>query len=273
MKRTLITIVSALAVLSAAAQVPATSSNVIGEKLNFEAPLFGVTARNVRPTWSLVAFGEINFGYSHALNIPEKTHIKQGTTASGETVEYADYTVKLHSGGICGDLSLVELRLRPWRDGTLFFWGLNLGFESHSLPSGYLFNKDNEPVLVRMTNTAIASYQERMLSLEMGYVREMGNWSFGLQLLPGIGHSLYRNNYESRGLYMGKEEGIDLHAGGKYPHRRDDAIGQLGLRFGARADVWYRAFGAFVSVRPAHTGYNGGGPDYTTVSAGLTIRY
>lgn len=273
MKKILFSTMAVIACFSATAQRSDTTSTVIGKKLNFEAPLFGVTVKNVKPTWSLVVFGEVNLGYSYALNVPGKTHIEQGTTGTGDTVEYADYAVKLHSGGISGDLSLLELRLRPWRDGNLFFCGLNLGFESHSLPSGYLFNKDNEPVLVRMTNVALASYKERMLSLEIGYVREMGDWSFGLQLFPGIGHSLYRNNYDSMGAYMGGEEGIDLHRGGKFPHRRDDAIGQLGLRFGARADVWYRAFGAFVSVRPAHTGYNGGGPEYTTVSAGLSIRY
>ncbi len=273
MNKAIAAIVASLAVVSAAAQSPEEISGAIWKKLNFEAPLFGVTMKNVKPTWSLVAFGEMNLGYSHALNIPETTHISQGTLATGETVEYTDYKVRLHSGGTCGDLSLLELRLRPWRNGNLFFWGLNLGFERRSLPAGYLFDKNNEPVLLYFfTGYSLASYSERMLSLEIGYLREVGDWSFGLQLLPGIGYSQYRNSYNALGGYQ-KSEDLDLHVGGRFTHRRDDAIGQPGLRFGARADVWYRALGAFVSVRPGHTGFNGGGPQYTTVSAGLSIRY
>ena len=71
MKKLFLAISAVLAVLSAAAQAPGTESTVVGKKLNFEAPLFGVTVKNVKPQWSLVAFGEVSLGYSHAFHVPE----------------------------------------------------------------------------------------------------------------------------------------------------------------------------------------------------------
>ena len=271
MKKLFVATLAALAVLSAAAQTPGTESTVAGKKLNFEAPLFGVTVKNVKPQWSVVAFGEVNLGYSHALNVPEVYNTYEATTATGEKVEVTGGYIGLRPGGICGDLSLVELRFRPWRNGNLFMMGLNLGFESHYLRNSALFNKDNEPVYVKVTGASIGVYSERFLSLELGYVHEAGDWSFGFQVLPGFGYSQYSNNYNTNLPFLMKDD-LVLQLDAKYAQRQDNAIGALGFRFGARASVWYRKFGAFVSYRPANTGYRGG-PEYSTISAGLTIRY
>ena len=271
MKKLFLAISAALAVLSAAAQTPGTESTVVGKKLNFEAPLFGLTVKNVKPQWSVVAFGEVNLGYSYALNVPEVFNTYEASTAAGENVEVTDAAIGLRPGGLCGDLSLVELRFRPWRNGNLFMMGLNLGFESHYLRNSALFNKDNEPVHVKVLGASIGIYSERFLSLELGYLREVGDWSFGLQVLPGIGYSQYSNTYNANAPYRIKDE-ITLQLDAKYAQRQDNAIGALGFRFGARASVWYRNFGAFVSYRPANTSYRGG-PEYATISTGLTIRY
>ena len=274
MKKALIVFAFAMTALSAAAQSPDITSTVVGKKLNFEVPLFGVTAKNVKPTWSLVAFGEVDFGGSYALHVQEYFDTSVGTTATGETVEYGNRPIGLHSVGTYMDLSLLELRYRPWRDGNLFFWGVGIGRESHFLRRGALFDKNNEPVYVSAMGqgTCVGIYTDRALSLDIGYVREAGDWSFGLQLLPGIGYSQYRNLYDSWQALKVSED-VVLRTGGKYKSCRDISNGPLGLRLGVKASAWYRSFGAFVSVRPAHTGFNGGGPEYTTVSAGLSIRY
>ena len=272
MRKNVIAIISAtMIVLPVVAQTPEIKSNMAGEKLNFEAPLFGVTAKNVKPQWSVVAFGEVNLGYSHALHVPEVYNTYQATTATGEKVEVTDAAIGLRPGGLYGDLSLLELRFRPWRNGNLFTMGLNLGFESHYLRSSALFNKDNEPVYVKTVGASIGVYSERFLSLELGYVHEAGDWSFGFQLLPGLGYSQYTNNYNASLPFLIKDE-VVLQLDAKYAQRQDHAIGALGFRFGARASVWYRKFGVFVSYRPANTSYRGG-PEYTTISTGLTIRY
>lgn len=269
MKKTLSTILAAAAVFSAAAQSPVASSNVNGRKLNFEAPLFGLTVKNVKPTWSLVAFPEADLGYSHALNVPKQYAYAEGTTVTGETVSYTQSEIGLRPGGLRGDLSLLELRLRPWRDGNLFFWGLNLGIETHWLRDRCLFDKNNLPVRAAYTGIARGSYSERFISLAVGYSREYGDWSFGVQLLPGWGYSLYRNAYRTYQPLLASED-LVLHLDGKFAIRQDNAIGSIGFRFGARAAVWYRSFGAFVSVQPGHTAK---GPEYTTLSAGLSVRY
>ncbi|MBQ7060120.1 MAG: hypothetical protein IJM83_12615, partial [Firmicutes bacterium] len=56
MKKVFLSLLAALIALSASAQ---------NNKLNFEAPLFGVTKKNVKPKWSVVAFGGIQAGYSY----------------------------------------------------------------------------------------------------------------------------------------------------------------------------------------------------------------
>ena len=257
--------------LSAAAQDPEITSTVVGKKLNFEAPLFGVTMKNVKPTWSLVAFGQVNLGYSHALHVPEHYHYYdwEATTQSGETILVEEkIPIGLHPGGLYGDLSILELRYRPWRDGNLFMLGLNYGFEGRSLHRNALFDENNEPARAyNSLGSHDAVYSERMLSLEIGYVRESGDWSFGIQLLPGLGYSQYKNIYTHNNT-MGSDNLVLHH--GDYEVHADTAIKNIGFRFGAKASVWYRKFGAFVSFRPSGWSF---GPEYTTLSAGLSIRY
>ena len=89
MKKVLILLVAALAALPAAAQHT--------EKLNFEAPLFGVTKKNVKPKWSVVVFGGVQAGYS-----------------------YRFVEDPIRSSGLFGELDLIDFRLRPWRDGNTF---------------------------------------------------------------------------------------------------------------------------------------------------------
>lgn len=284
MKKAMIMVATALLAISAAAQDPDIMSTVVGKKLNFEAPLFGVTMKNVKPTWSLVAFGQVNLGYSYALHVPEHFYEKEyeAITGSGETILVQDrIPTGLHPGGVYGDISLLELRYRPKRDGNLFMLGLNLGYEGRFLPRHTMFDKNNEPVRTYYSiGSNDGAYSERVLSLEVGYVRESGDWSFGIQLLPGLGYSQYKNIYTCPSpIYTGQsndtspslfsDNPILIH-NGDYEIHMDSAIKNFGFRFGAKASVWYRKFGAFVSFRP--NGWDEG-PEYMIWSAGLSIRY
>ena len=65
MKKIVLMVAAALAVCPAIAQ---------NAKLNFEAPLFGVTMKNVKPQWSLVVFSGAEAGASNSLAVPEAMH-------------------------------------------------------------------------------------------------------------------------------------------------------------------------------------------------------
>lgn len=210
----------ALLTFSAAAQSPGTSSNRVGKKLNTEAPIFGVSAKNGTPTWSLVLFGQINLGYNYPLDVPESfNHPAESRFVVSK------------SGGFFGDISILELRYRPWQNGNLFVLGLNLGYDSWHTLKVTLLDKDSKPVQV-YSDSGLGAYSV----LDVGYIREEGDWAFGIQLLPGLSYSQNRS---------------------------------IGFRFGAMASVWYRRFGAFVSLRPGFANR----PGYTILSAGFSFRY
>ena len=110
MKNVFLSLMAALIALSASAQ---------NDKLNFEAPLFGVTKKNVKPKWSVVAFGGIQAGYS-----------------------YRNVESPIRSSGLYGELDLVDFRLRPWRNGHVFSWGLSRSFDVQRLAKGTVYGQD-----------------------------------------------------------------------------------------------------------------------------------
>ena len=101
MKRILLLAVAIIACQTVNAQNPGIRSDIMLDKLNFEAPLFGVTKKNVKPKWSVVAFGEVSAGFSYRFNVPEQ----------------------IHPDGSYADVSLLELRYRPMRTGNLLSFG------------------------------------------------------------------------------------------------------------------------------------------------------
>ncbi len=46
---------------------------------------------------------------------------------------------QMNASGYYGELNLVELRYRPWRDGNLFSWGITTSVERHPLGKGFSF--------------------------------------------------------------------------------------------------------------------------------------
>lgn len=272
MKKVLsVVLVALLVAITAAAQSRDTVSTVVGRKLNFEAPLFGVTV-NTLPKWSLVFLGDVSLGYSYAFNVPDAYHELTWTLASGETrSEYVP--IGLKSSGIYADLSVLELRYRPWKNGNMFTCGFTISTDSRDLQAQALFNRNHKPAFTTAyngTGRARGTYSEQAYSISLGYVHEKGNWSFGFNLLPGIGFSEYRNLYNDTYFNYTSGENVSLsHNGGSTDLFIDKSISFVGFRIGAKASVEYQHYGVFVSFRPTWSDPL----PCTTLSVGITIRY
>ena len=274
MKRIVLTLSVLLAVLPAMAQSLDTVSTVIGRKLNFEAPLFGVKV-NTLPKWSLVFLGDVSIGYSHAFNVPEAYHELTWTLEAGKTrSEYVP--IGLSSSGIYVDLSVLELRYRPWKNGNMFTCGFTISTDSRDLQAQALFNRNHKPAFTTAYNgagRAKGTYSEQAYSISLGFVHEKGDWSFGFNLLPGIGFSEYRNLYYNNNNtqpFIITGDNIKLsYNGGKTDVFIDKSLSFIGFRIGAKASVEYKHFGAFVSFRPS---WKEPLP-CTSLSTGITIRY
>lgn len=243
MKRFLLAVAAALVVMSASAQ----------DKLNFEAPLFGVTKKNVKPKWSVVAFGEVGGGYSYRFNLP----------------------AQIHGNGGFAELNLVELRYRPWRNGNMLSLGLSGCLDAHVATKTTYFGKDGQftaPTPGWLAARAIAA--ERVISLNLGYTREFGDWRTGLFLSPGVGHGILQNRYWAGVPEYDPEYGdtalssINMGFVGSYRHRENMYMPN-GLRLGISAGIWYRSVGLMVgwhyrSVLPGNQ---------NVIHAGISIRY
>lgn len=140
MKKVLSIVSAALVAITAAAQSPDTTSTVVGRKLNFEAPLFGLTMKNVKPKWSMIYFAGVRGGYSFRLDAPDE----------------------MNASGYFGELDLIEIRYRPWRDGNVFSCGLTYSIERHMLKKGYAFDNDGSfiPIPAGWLNNQSSSVEE-----------------------------------------------------------------------------------------------------------------
>lgn len=205
MKRILTLIFFALTVVTASAQKP---------KLNFEVPLFGVTAKNVKPTWSVVAFGNVETGASFAFRTP-----------------YA-----MHPVGCFAELTLVEFQARPWRNENYFTCGITVSTDRHFLKiNQYAFGLDGNivPLPPFMSTAFWSSCIENGVSLQFGYVREFGNWKTGVFLLPGIGWTTHRNSYVGGAAYYNEYADVlqfRHDTRGRGTLIQDNASGNLGFR-------------------------------------------
>ena len=239
MKKVLILLVAALAALPAAAQHT--------EKLNFEAPLFGVTKKNVKPKWSVVVFGGVQAWYS-----------------------YRFVEDPIRSSGLFGELDLIDFRLRPWRDGNTFSWGLSHSFDAQRLAKGTVFAQDGSFVgKPAGWLWARAHAAESVTSLNLGYVREFGEWKFGVFVSPGVGIGIRHNRYYLASPLRDKDGVIFDYTpvGGDW--HTDNLYTDAGWRLGISAGIWHRFIGLtagwnYRSVLPGHQ---------NVIHAGLSIRY
>jgi hypothetical protein len=248
MKRMLTLIVFALTIVTANAQNP---------KLNFEAPLFGVTAKNVKPAWSVVAFGNVEAGASFACQTPDA----------------------MRPVGCYAELTLVELQARPWRNENYFTCGITVSSDRHFLQvNKYAFGLDGSIVpLPALALTATwSSFIENAVSLQLGYVREFGNWKTGISLLPGIGWTTQRNSYVGGAAYYNEYEDVlqfRHDTRGRNTLIQDNASGNLGFRLELKAGIWYKNIGLTASYSPAGIGPHGFCNRYDSFKVGISFRY
>ncbi len=236
MKNVFLSLMAALIALSASAQ---------NDKLNFEAPLFGVTKKNVKPKWSVVAFGGIQAGYS-----------------------YRNVESPIRSSGLYGELDLVDFRLRPWRNGHVFSWGLSRSFDVQRLAKGTVYGQDGSFIGKPASWIWARSHAaESVTSLNIGYMHEFGDWKAGVFVSPGVGIGIRHNRYLAGSpLYL--EDGTDYTPVGGTRHT-DNMYANAGWRMGISAGIWYRIFGLTVgwhyrSIAPGHQ---------NVFHAGISIRY
>ena len=242
MKKVIMMLATALTTLSAAAQ---------NQKLNFEAPLFGVTHKNVKPAWSVVALSSVEIGASYAFDVPD------AMTPLGY---YAEAT-------------LLELQARPWRNGNLFSVGVTLSTDRHYLKKNqFAFGDDGSMVQLPPMANCLSMSIERAVSLQLGYVHEFGDWKVGVAVLPGIGLTTERNSYST---VISPATDV-LHFRNPYhraPYFQDNASGNLGFRLGIKAGVWYRNLGVSVSYYPAGLGPNSFAKRHDMVKVGLSYKF
>lgn len=233
---------AALTTLSAVAQET---------KLNFEAPLFGVTRKNVKPAWSVIALSGVEFGASYAFGVPEA----------------------MQPLGYYAEATLLELQARPWRNENLFSLGINLSTDRHYLKKNqFAYGDDGSLVPLPFMASCLSMSIEKAVSLHLGYVRELGNWKAGISLLPGIGLTTERNSY---GMGIGPVSDVlrfrDPHH--RAPYFQDNASGNLGLRLAVKAGVWYRNFGLSFGYYPAGIGPESFSKRYDMFKVGLSYKY
>ena len=236
-KKAISILVAVLTVMDAYAQAPDTTSTVVGRKLNFEVPIFGITKRDLKPTWSIVTFDEISGGFNYLMGVP----------------------AQLKPSGWYGDLSILALRYRPWRDGNVFSAGLLVGVNVNRLQKGYSFADDGSIVAApTMWNNAKFTYSDNYVGLQMGYIREFGDWKAGAFVVPAFGTTTLRNEYTIQGI-----SGI----------RRQDNLNTNGFRLGFKAGVWYHDIGVSVGYKPVIGKNLGQVPMCHSLQIGFSLRY
>ena len=242
MKKILTMIAAALVLFSAAAQET---------KLNFEAPLFGVAKKNVKPAWSVVALSGVEVGTSYAFGVPEA----------------------MHPFGCYAEATLLELQARPWRNGNLFSIGATLSTDRHYLKQDqFAFGDDGSLVSLPYMANCLSMSIEGAVSLQLGYVHEFGKWKTGISLLPGIGLTTQRNSY---GGGIGPVSDVLRFRDGYHraPYFQDNASGNLGFRLAVKAGVWYKNIGLSCGYYPASLGPTSFSKRYDMIKFGLSYKY
>ena len=237
MKKFAISMMALLAVVSAAAQTSEVSSTVKEGKLNFEAPLFGVRVKEVKPLFSVTSFAGFKIGVGFRKDVPER----------------------MNGRGFYGSCDLVELRYRPWRDDNLFSAGITFSGESYKVRPGYMFDRSGNIVDAPGNIRELKSCASEVLwGLNLGYTRQWGRFKTGLFVTPALGYTLYRN----RGTL--KDTSIRLN---------EQLEGNQGFRLSVGAGVWYSLLGVIVEYSFGNVGPCADLPRYDRLAVSMLIRY
>ena len=158
-KKAFLILVAGLTAIEVFAQAPDTVSTVVGRKLNFEVPVFGITTRAFKPTWSVVAFEELATGVNYLSGAPEQ----------------------LKSTGWYAALHLAGLQYRPGRNENVISVGLLEDVNVNRLQKGYSFADDGS-IIATPSNwcNASSTWSENLMGLQIGYIREFGDWKAGV---------------------------------------------------------------------------------------------
>ena len=212
-KKAFLILVAGLTAIEVFAQAPDTVSTVVGRKLNFEVPVFGITTRAFKPTWSVVAFEE-----------------------------------------------LAGLQYRPGRNENVISVGLLEDVNVNRLQKGYSFADDGS-IIATPSNwcNASSTWSENLMGLQIGYIREFGDWKAGVFVIPGFGVTSLKNVYSIQDV-----SGIS---------RQDNLNTNSGFRLGFKAGVWYHDMGLSVGYKPAVGNSSKQVPTYNSVQVGISIRY
>ena len=238
MKKAVLILVAGFMAMEAYAQAPDTTSTVVGRKLNFEAPVFGLSERDIKPAWSVVMLDEAAGGLNYMLGIP------------GE----------IKPAGIFADLSLVALRHRPWKDGNVFSAGLLFGVNYNRLEKGYAFADNGSIIPTPATWERTKSYySDYHVGLQVGYAKEFGDWKAGAFLVPAFETTHLSNVYSVQGL-----PGID---------HTDFMDTNYRFHLGFKVGVWYQDIGVSLGYKPVLWRKTGAVPMYHSLQLGISARY
>ena len=237
-KKAFLILVAGLTAIEVFAQAPDTVSTVVGRKLNFEVPVFGITTRAFKPTWSVVAFEELATGVNYLSGAPEQ----------------------LKSTGWYAALHLAGLQYRPGRNENVISVGLLEDVNVNRLQKGYSFADDGS-IIATPSNwcNASSTWSENLMGLQIGYIREFGDWKAGVFVIPGFGVTSLKNVYSIQDV-----SGIS---------RQDYLDTNSGFRLGFKAGVWYHDMGLSVGYKPAVGNSSKQVPTYNSVQVGISIRY
>lgn len=220
----------------AAESVRDTASTVVGNKLNFEAPVFGVALKNLKPEWSVVTLGEALMGVSVAFDSPEQ----------------------LKPAGLYAELSLFDFRWRPWRNSHVFSLGFGCVSDTKWVSSGLCYGERCSFMPVpEGWSKATSCMSEIYMSFPLAYLYEAADWKFSATIVPHLGTTVLQNRYIA-------EDSI-LHT--------DNMSDNFGFRLGFKAGVWYKDYGLAVMYRMKSPHSSANIPYYGTFAVAISIRY
>ncbi len=235
-KKTILTLVTFLAALSVYGQ---TSSTVVEEKLNFEAPLFGLSKRDYKPKWTIMTFDELTGGYNHLMGTPDK----------------------LTPSGWNASISIISLRYRPWRDGNIFSVSWLLDVSQNYLQKGYAY-ADNGSILPTpplWQNVERSTYNSESFGLQIGYTKEFGDWKAGAFVIPTYENVHLINKYSLIGI-----DGIQ---------HQDKLCNYDNFRLGFKVGAWYQDFGLSLCYKPVIGSPSTTLPQYDALQLGFSVRF
>ena len=110
-----------------------------------------------------------------------------------------------------------------------------------------------------MWDNAKSTCSDNYIGLQIGYIREFGDWKAGAFVVPAFGTTSLRNEYSIQGI-----SGIK---------RQDNLNTNNGFRLGFKAGIWYQDIGVSVGYKPVIGKNSRQVPMYNSLQIGVSVRY